>query len=96
MEDCARMGIEVVNPDVNQSHVDFAVTGGKIVFALSAIKGCGGGAAEAIVAARKERWPVTSLSISANVSMFKRCGRSAIESLIKAGAMDSFGAERAG
>ncbi len=95
MEDCARMGIEVVNPDVNQSHVDFAVTNGKIVFALSAIKGCGGGAAEAIVAARKKDGPFTNLFDFCERVDVQACGRSAIESLIKAGAMDSFGADRA-
>jgi DNA polymerase-3 subunit alpha len=44
MEDCARMGIEVVAPSINHSDPDFAVKDGKILFALSAIKGCGGAA----------------------------------------------------
>src|SRR4029079_356250 len=54
LEDCRRMGVEVVPPDVNRSDVDFAVSEGKILFGLSAIKGCGSGAAEAVVAARKK------------------------------------------
>ena len=49
MEDSTRMNITVVPPDVNRSHVDFAVADGRIHFGLSAIKGCGGSAAEAIV-----------------------------------------------
>uniref|UniRef100_UPI003563EBBE DNA polymerase III subunit alpha n=1 Tax=Stieleria sp. TaxID=2795976 RepID=UPI003563EBBE len=42
MEDCDRMGIEVVPPSVNTSEADFSVADGKIHFALSAIKACGG------------------------------------------------------
>src|SRR5690606_33880607 len=57
LEDCKRMNIEVVPPDVNRSYSDFAVREGKILFGLSAIKGCGGGAAEAIVAAREKDGP---------------------------------------
>ena len=58
MEDCTRMGIQIVPPDVNRSDVDFLVADGQIHFALSAIKGCGGSAAEAIVAARQSQGPV--------------------------------------
>ena len=42
IEDCHRMNIEVMPPDVNRSDVEFAVGDGKIFYALSAIKGCGG------------------------------------------------------
>jgi DNA polymerase-3 subunit alpha len=42
IEDCQRMGIEMLPPDVNRSEVEFAPAGGKICYALSAIKGCGG------------------------------------------------------
>src|SRR5205814_1679292 len=52
LDDCRRMGLEVIAPDVNQSESDFAVRDGKIAFALSAIKGCGGAAGAAIAAAR--------------------------------------------
>ncbi len=58
LEDCKRMGVEVVPPDVNSSCADFAVVAGKIPFGLSAIKACGSGAADAIVAARKIGRPV--------------------------------------
>ena len=53
IEDCQRMDIEVMPPDINRSDVEFAVGEGKIFFALSAIKGCGGAASAAIVKARK-------------------------------------------
>ena len=61
LEDCERMGIVVVHPDVNSSDVDFTVADGKIMFGLSAVKGCGGGAAEAISAARRKDGPFIDL-----------------------------------
>ncbi len=61
IEDCNRMGIEVTPPDVNRSDVEFAVGEGKIFYALSAIKGCGGTAAAAIVKARKSGGPYRSI-----------------------------------
>jgi len=94
MEDCTRMGIEVVAPSVNHSDADFAVKDGKILFALSAIKGCGGGAAEAIVAARKSGGPFSDLFEFCERVDVQACNRAAIETLIKAGAMDCFGAQR--
>ena len=53
IEDCERMGIEVVPPSVNTSGVEFTVDGQLIYFGMSAIKGCGGSAAEALVVARE-------------------------------------------
>ncbi|WP_235935355.1 DNA polymerase III subunit alpha [Candidatus Laterigemmans baculatus] len=94
MEDCARMGIEVVNPDVNHSDSDFAVNDGKIIFALSAIKGCGGSAAEAIAAERAKGGPFKDLFDFCERVDPQACNRSSIETLIKAGAMDGFGARR--
>jgi len=95
MEDCGRMGIDVVPPDVNTSDVDFSVRDGKVFFALSAIKGCGGSAGEAIVAARKKGERFTDLFNFCERVDVTQCNKSAIETLIKAGAMDSFGARRA-
>ncbi|MDH3717278.1 MAG: DNA polymerase III subunit alpha [Planctomycetota bacterium] len=100
LEDCRRMDVEVVPPDVNHSHAEFTVSaaeagGKKIHFALSAIKGCGGGAAEAIVRGRKSGGPFTSLFDFCERLDPKLVNRSAIESLIKAGAFDSLGVHRA-
>jgi DNA polymerase-3 subunit alpha len=95
MEDCERMGIEVVPPDVNLSDIDFSVGDGKIYFALSAIKGCGGSAAEAIVTARKQGGRFKDLFDFCERVDVTSCNRSTIETLIKAGAMDSFAARRA-
>ena len=95
LEDCKRMNIEVVPPDVNRSFVDFAVRDDKILFGLSAIKGCGGGAADAIVEAREKDGPFRSLFDFCERVDPSSCNRSAIETLIKAGALDSLGAKRA-
>lgn len=109
LEDCTRMGITVDPPTVNTSHVDFAVvknesdpvdeTKGKhdfkIVFGLSAIKACGGGAADAIVAAREADGPYKDLYDFCERVDPSSCNRSTIETLVKSGAMDVFGANRA-
>ena len=100
LEDCKRMEIEVVPPDVNRSFVDFAVRPdeqgkGRILFGLSAIKSCGGGAAEAIVAQREKDGPFTDLFNFCERVDSQSCNRSTIETLVKAGAFDSFGVARA-
>ncbi len=95
LEDCQRMEIEVVPPDVNTSHADFTVAGEKIHFGLSAIKACGTGASEAIVAAREKDGPFKSLFDLCERLDPQQCGRATIETLIKAGALDSLGGHRA-
>ena len=91
IEDCQRMGIEVMPPDVNRSDVEFTVGEGKIFYALSAIKGCGGAAAAAIVKARKSGGPYRSLFDFCERLDPGQVNRTAIESLVKAGAFDSLG-----
>jgi DNA polymerase-3 subunit alpha len=95
IEDCKRMGIEVVAPDVNTSDADYRVEDGKIHFALSAIKGCGGGAAEAVARVRREGGPFEDLFDFCERVEPAQCNRATVETLIKAGAMDSLGAGRA-
>ncbi len=95
LEDCQRMGIEVVPPDVNRSGADFTVSEGKIFFGLGAIKGCGIGAAEAIVANRQAHGPFRSLFDFCERLDSGDVNRTAIESLVKAGAFDSIATNRA-
>src|SRR5262249_43584939 len=61
LEDCRRMSVEVMQPDVNLSEADFTVHDGKIVFALAAIKGCGGTAGQAIADNRRANGPFSGL-----------------------------------
>lgn len=94
IDDCQRMGIEVLGPDVNRSAVEFTVQDGKIVYGLAAIKGVGRPAAEAIVEARDSGGPFADLGdFCARVDL-KLVNRSTIEALIKAGAFDSIDKNR--
>ncbi|XZE18437.1 DNA polymerase III subunit alpha [Pirellulaceae bacterium SH449] len=94
IEDCQRMGISVEPPNVNTCTSDFSVADGKIFFGLSAIKGCGAGPALAIAAERKKNGPFKNLFEFCERVDASACGRATIECLIKAGAMDCFGAKR--
>ena len=95
LEDCQRMDIEVVPPDVNTSCPDFTVSGRQIFFGLSAVKGCGGSAAEAIEQSRANDGPFKDLFDFCERIDPSACNRSAIETLIKAGAFDGLGGHRA-
>ncbi len=95
LEDCQRLQIEVVAPDVNQGDAEFAVADGKIHFGLSAIKGCGEAAALAIGRERRDNGPYRSLFDFCERLDPHLVNRAAIETLIKAGAFDCFGARRA-
>ena len=69
LEDCQRMSIAVLPPDVNRSGVEFTVAEGKICYGLSAIKGCGGAAAGGHRRRARRGGPLSAASsISANGS----------------------------
>jgi DNA polymerase-3 subunit alpha len=93
---CEDMGIEVLPPDVNQSGHDFKVVQGNIRFGLDAVKGLGYQAVEAIIRAREEGGPFTSLWDFCRrvdcAGVNKRC----VESLVKCGALDSLTGTRTG
>ena len=94
LEDCRRMGIEVVPPSVQTSDPDFAVRDGKIYFGLSAIKSCGGGAADAISEERRAGGPFRDLFDFCERVEVSACNRATIETLVKAGAFDWTGGRR--
>jgi len=83
-----KLGIEVLPPDVNASLAGFSVEDGKIRFGLTAIKGVGGGAVEAIVAARTADGPFADLFDFCCRVESTLCNRLALEALIKSGAAD--------
>jgi DNA polymerase-3 subunit alpha len=95
IEDARRLGVDVLAPNVNAGEIDFSVAEGKILFGLTAIKGVGRGAAEEIVRARRDRGPFKDLFDLCERIDLKIVPRAAIERLIKAGALDCFGARRA-
>jgi len=93
---CREMGIDVLPPDVNSSMHDFAIVEGKIHFGLNAVKNVGESAADAIVRARDEGGPFTSIWEFAERVDPQALNRRALESLVKCGALDSTGASRLG
>jgi len=96
LDDCRRMEITIVPVDVNRSDVEFTVDHSRIIFGLAAVKTCVGGAApRAIVAEREARGPFRDIFDFCERLDSGSVNRKTIESLIKAGAMDSFGASRA-
>jgi DNA polymerase III subunit alpha len=95
IDDCRKMGIDVLPPDVNESGVDFVVTPRGIRFGLSAIKNVGVGAVEQIVIARSgNKRFVDFFDFCARVDL-RTVNRKTIESLVQAGAFDSLHPNRA-
>ncbi|QSX07816.1 DNA polymerase III subunit alpha [Alkalibacter rhizosphaerae] len=91
--DGKKMGIQVMPPDVNESHEDFTVVADKIRFGLTAVKNVGENAVKSIIRNRKEG-PYTTFGDFCSRSDMKVLNKRAIESLIKCGAFDSFGVYR--
>jgi len=87
--ECKRMGVEVLGPDVNKSDRGFTVEGDSVRFGLLAIKGIGEGPIGEIVRARSEGGPFKALADFCTRVDPKYVGKGALETLIKAGAMDS-------
>jgi DNA polymerase-3 subunit alpha len=95
INECREMGIRVLPPDVNQSDLNFTPAGDAIRFGLGAVKNVGHGAVEAIVAAREEGGVFASIYNFCDRINLANVNRRVIESLVKAGALDSTGANRA-
>ena len=92
INECHHMDLVVLSPDVNESFVEFGVVPNtnQIRFGMAAVKGVGTGAVEEILRAREESRFVSIDDFARRVST-KKVNRKAWESLIKAGAFDSFG-----
>jgi DNA polymerase-3 subunit alpha len=94
--ECKHMGMQVLNPDVNESFGDFAVVKGesKIRFGMNAIKNVGSGAVDEIVRAREENGKFTSIEDFMTHVNTRIVNRKAMESLVKAGAFDQLHSDR--
>lgn len=91
MEECKRMGIPVLGPDVNESAFKFAVNDqGEIRFGMGAIKGVGESAVEAIVAERIENGRYTSIFDFASRLDLRTVNKKNFEGLAVAGSFDCF------
>ena len=92
INECREMGIAVEPPDINISDANFTPHANAIRFGLAAVKNVGGNAIESIVAARKKlRRPFRSLYEFCEEVDLRLLNKRVLESLIKSGAMDSFG-----
>ena len=90
MEECRRMGLKVLGPDVNESFHKFTVNDNQAIrFGMGAIKGVGKGAVETIIENRKEA-PYTSLFDLTKRIDLRAANKKAMENLALAGGFDSF------
>src|SRR5476651_325922 len=96
MEECRRMGVQVLGPDINESDMAFAVNKkGQIRFGLTGVKGVGDKAVESIIEERAERGPYKSVYDFAQRSNTRSINRKSYENLVYGGAFDEFGLSRA-
>lgn len=95
LDECRRMDIVVQPPDVNQGFYKFTVVDGKIGFGLGAIKNVGQGAIESIIQAREQKGSFHTLFDVVEGVDTRLVNKKVLESLIKAGAMDSLEGHRA-
>src|SRR4051812_20468929 len=93
---CEEMGIEVLPPDVNESGHDFVVTEGRIRFGLDAVKNVGAAAVDAMIEARTEGGPFTSIWDFCERVDCRAVNKKAIESLVRCGAFDTLHKSRGG
>ena len=96
LNECRKMGIKVLPPDVNDSDFDFTPRGTDIRFGLSAVRNVGGNVVDSIIATRRRVGRFADFhdfiaKVDASV-----CNKRVVESLIKSGAFDSLGDTRKG
>ena len=91
---CRQMKIEVVPPDINQGEQGFTVHDGRIIYALSAIKGIGEPVTDVITRERQQAGAFTDLQNFLDRVTSREVNKKAVENFIKAGALDSLGGSR--
>jgi DNA polymerase III subunit alpha len=96
LSEARRMGVKVLPPDVNASVATFAAVGADVRFGMAAIRNVGVNVVDAIVATRKSKGEFTSFADFLRKVPQVVCNKRVIESLVKAGAFDSFGHPRKG
>ena len=91
MEECKRMRLEVLGPDVNESYYKFSVNKNNAIrFGMGAIKGVGHGAVKTIVETRKKDGPYKSIFDMAKRIDLRAANKKAFENLALAGGFDCF------
>ena len=94
LNECRRMGIKVLPPDVNESIGYFAAVGDDIRFGLGAVRNVGFAVVDQIRAARDDKARFTSFHDYLKKVPIQAASKRTVESLIKAGAFDSLGSTR--
>ena len=95
LDECKRLGIEILPPDVNESDIDFTVDGNRIRFGLGAVKNVGKAAIVSILRARKKYGRFKNIFEFVEHLDLRVVNRKVLESLIQAGALDSLEGHRA-
>ncbi len=96
VDDCRHMKLKIVPPAVSNSHYKFTVDeSGAIVYGLGAIKGLGEGPIDAILEGRQSGGEYQDLFEFCRRVNMKKLNRRSMESLVRAGAFDEFGQDRA-
>ena len=95
LDECRRMEIPILPPDVNESALNFTPTTDGIRFGLSAIKNVGEGAAQSIVETRIAEGPAQNLFDFCHKLDLRTVNRRVLESLVASGATDAFQGHRA-
>ncbi|WP_394221885.1 DNA polymerase III subunit alpha [Alteromonas gracilis] len=96
VDECERMGIEILPPDLNAGKYKFTVDSeGRIVYGIGAIKGVGEGPIEAIIEARETQGAFKDLFDFCAKIDIKRVNKRVLEKLVLAGALDNLGPHRA-
>jgi len=90
IEECQRMGISVLPPNINYSMADFTIEGSSIRFGLSAIKNVGQAAIESILSTREREGKFISFKDFLFRVDLRKVNKKTVESLIQAGAFSSF------
>ena len=95
IDECKRLGIEILKPDINKSYSKFTVEDGKIRFGLGSVKNVGLQPVDNIIKAREEKGKFTSFIDFCERMSGEAVNKKCIESLIKAGAFSEFTETRA-
>ena len=90
IDECKRLGIEILKPNINKSFTKFTVDNKRIRFGMGSVKNVGFAAIDAIVAEREKNGPYQSFTDFCERIQSEAVNKKCIECLIKAGAFDEF------
>ena len=91
---CRQMGIDILPPNINEGEGDFSVNGNGIMYGMSALKSIGKPVIDAIIEEREKNGKFTGLEDFISRLSGREVNKRSLESFIKSGAFDCFGANR--